>query len=312
MVDNDRVLAWDIRSAKRTELFRLQPDVKAAALTDDGKTLWSCANPGPSEIICRSSKSVKSSRPGMWQADAGEINRVHPQTTVRRRAAVSEEWPIPGHIGRMIQIVYGTPQLPRKSWNCPMILMISVWAWTFRRTANGWLHQPTGVRPISTTGERGSQSDGLGMTATECSSLALRPMASRLSLWGINRCGFGTRRRGNWSGKSKMSTARFVSPDGMVMACADEDAMRLPDHHGSVNQLQFSPDGKYLFALCFRSVPRNRYDCHVRVWDVAKRTEVTTIRGRFSVISRMSLSPDGHTLALLGGDESKKSASWNC
>ncbi len=96
------------------------------------------------------------------------------------------------------------------------------------------------------------------------------------------------------------------SPDGMVMACADEDAMRLPDHHGSVNQVQFSPDGKRLFALCMRNAPKNRYECHVRVWDVAKRTEVAILRGRFSVISRMSLSPDGHALALLGGDDSQE------
>jgi hypothetical protein len=97
------------------------------------------------------------------------------------------------------------------------------------------------------------------------------------------------------------------SPDGKTLALAQwfGRSIRLWDvaarceratlsQPSDVSGVAFSPDGKLLAAGCD--------DTTVRLWEVATRREVHTLRGHTAPVFRVAFSPDGRTLASAGAD----------
>jgi WD40 repeat protein len=67
-----------------------------------------------------------------------------------------------------------------------------------------------------------------------------------------------------------------------------------------VNILAFSPDGKLLAS--------GSVDATVKLWNLAIRQEVATLRGHRDGIFALSFTPDGHTL--ISGSRDKTIRLW--
>ncbi len=73
-----------------------------------------------------------------------------------------------------------------------------------------------------------------------------------------------------------------------------EPAGSLEAHVGTVSALAFSPGGDLLASAS--------HDCTVKVWGVATRTELRTLRGHTGRVHALAFSPDGQALASASDD----------
>ena len=109
------------------------------------------------------------------------------------------------------------------------------------------------------------------------------------------------------------------SPDGSTLATSGYDrTIRLWDvssartiavlrgHTSAAMSVVFSPDGRMLAsggASASAGFGKDYPDDHtVRLWDVARRTEVATLRGHTGTVRSVVFSPDGTTLASASHD----------
>ncbi len=102
---------------------------------------------------------------------------------------------------------------------------------------------------------------------------------------------------------------RAFSPDLRVLAAANHQDVDLfdaatgkldgvlPDHPGSVSHIAFSGDGKTV-AVIVTMVDEAGYDSLIVVWDVAKRTERTRLRG-LGYCRSTTLNHDGKYLLVI-------------
>jgi hypothetical protein len=115
-----------------------------------------------------------------------------------------------------------------------------------------------------------------------------------------------------WNGPTSFACAVRFSPDGKTLAAAGyesgpgnaiylfdtatgKELPRLPGHPtGGVRRLAFTPDGKRLVS--------GGFDGYVRVWDLARGSEVRAIKVEAGTVYSLSLSPDGKTAATAGRD----------
>ncbi|WP_327394212.1 WD40 repeat domain-containing protein [Streptomyces phaeochromogenes] len=117
---------------------------------------------------------------------------------------------------------------------------------------------------------------------------------------------------------STVHSAAF-SPDGSTLATSSYDrTIRLWDvssartiavlrgHTSAAMSVAFSPDGRMLAsggASASAGFGKDYPDDHtVRLWDVARRTEVATLRGHTGTVRSVVFSPDGTTLASASHD----------
>jgi len=167
------------------------------------------------------------------------------------------------------------------------------------------------------TGQRrvlsGTESAGHVATSLAFQLVALRT-GDELAIWNLaaNRV-----RRTRFGIRTAWSAAAF-SPDATILATGAADARgviqlwdvdtlelldSLPGHLANVSDLDFSPDGSVLASLCSDAAMGNRV---VKLWDVAARAELLTVRFPFRPFPSIRFAPDGRTLAFRAGADDGK------
>jgi WD40 repeat protein len=87
------------------------------------------------------------------------------------------------------------------------------------------------------------------------------------------------------------------SPDPMVVDAKQQKFVDvLPGHHGSVLDMNFSPDGQRLVTAC--------EDGLIRIWQVADWKLAATLTGHVGPVHWADFSPDGKYIASAGEDKS--------
>ncbi|MFC9973311.1 WD40 repeat domain-containing serine/threonine protein kinase [Spirillospora sp. NPDC127200] len=117
------------------------------------------------------------------------------------------------------------------------------------------------------------------------------------------------RKRGQLTGHTKAVTGVAFSPDGKRLISGSADAtVRVWDLASrrslrtiktgqvSVKDVRFTRDGSAVIAACA--------DRTVRIWNAATGAISTTLVGHPQFVERLALTPDGRTLAGVGGSES--------
>jgi WD40 repeat protein len=120
----------------------------------------------------------------------------------------------------------------------------------------------------------------------------------------------------SWKRRFHSYGAMALSRDLASLAMADFQEIDLSDiasgkvkatlseHRGEVRFLSYSDDGKTLVATSSWYRDHSfKYQGDVKLWDVASRSEKTSLKGPFGQIVKAALSPDGKTLALLDSPE---------
>src|SRR5262249_15615578 len=100
---------------------------------------------------------------------------------------------------------------------------------------------------------------------------------------------------------SGVVTSLALSPDGQILAssCGGEPRILLWDlahrrlapnpimeaNTGAITSLSFTPDG--------RTLASGTFDGPIKLWNVAFRQELATLKGHFTILRSLAFSPDG-------------------
>lgn len=316
VVDDDRVLAWDIGTAKRTELFRLQPEVKAVVLSDGGKTL----------LVLHEPRSERNNLPfeqirqiiETWDVGSGRAQKstefIHkrpfggdPQFLKNGRFLVTSEWV---HANCLWDVANAKKvvELPHDPDDFSMGMDVSPdgkWlaASTYRRGA--YLYDRQTGKSVRRIGDDCSRMFKPCFTPNGKSIVTM----GRQSMW-VWDAATGQLEREILNCRGTVA----FSPDGKVMACADEDAIRLFELRtfgelkrlddnlaGFASDVRFSPDGKLLAVANANTVS---------VWSVASGKRLHALPGHWGQVTSLTFSHNGKLLAS-GGDVDGAAIIWN-
>ena len=289
---------WDVQSGQqRAELFGSQGEVKALAFVQDGTILVSCANDGavrfwdadvpkPLQMLLGHGGDVTSvafSPDGRTLASAGRDQTIRLWDVQTRRQTES---PLPQQPSRYQVVAFS----PDGNWLA---------------TTNG-----STVRLL----DRKSREEALlRVDPAEVKSLVFSPDSKTFVA--------GFRGQGHvWNVASRRVVRTLkgpphqmfdpaFSPDGQQLASAGwaraQSTLRLWDTETwdfegfntfdtSIQDLAYAPSGPLLALTCA--------DYSIRIWDLAKRREIESLKGHEGVVVCVAFSPDGQVLASASHD----------
>ncbi len=109
-----------------------------------------------------------------------------------------------------------------------------------------------------------------------------------------------------FTGHEYSVNAVVIAPDGLRLASGGADGtariwmlrdaveIALLGHRTAVRALLFASDGRWLITSC---------DTEVKIWDALRQRQIASFVGHVKTIDALALSPDGHTLASGGADD---------